>query len=328
MRRRDFVKAIGGAAAAWPFAARAQQPVMPGIGFLGSGSSATWASFVTKFRQGLNETGFVEGRNVTIEFRWAEGQYDRLPALAADLVNREVSVIFASGGSAPAQSAKAATAKIPIIFESGGDPVRAGLVASLNRPGGNVTGVSWIASALQAKRLEILHQLVPKALVIGALVNSDYPDANLQQKELQEAASAMKQQIRIETANTEPGIDVAFATLVRQGADAFLIANDPFFAGKHDKFVALSVRYAVPTIYAERTYVAAGGLMSYGTNLADMFRPAGVYVGRVLKGEKPADLPVIQPTKFELVINLKTAKSLGLEIPPTLLALADDVIEQ
>ena len=296
LKRRDFI-ALLGSATVWPLATHTQQPAMPVIGYLGSASLV--ARYLAAFQQGLKETGFVKGQNVAIEYRWAEGHYDRLPALASDLVARQVTVIFATGGSAPAQSAKAATAKIPIVFESGGDPVTAGLVASLNRPGGNVTGVSWIASALGAKRLGLLHQLVPKAASVAVLMNPNYPEAGLQVQELQAAADSMKQQIYFLKASRVDEIDAAFTTLVQQGADALFVANDPFLGGRRDRIVALAARHALPAIYPNRDDALAGGLISYGTNLADMYRQAGVYTARILKGEKPADMPVMQPTKFE-----------------------------
>ena len=327
LKRREFITLLGGAAA-WPLAARAQQqPALPVIGFLSGGAAAARGSFLTGFRTGLNETGFVEGNNVAIEYRWADGRYDRLPTLAADLVDRRVAVIFANGGSAPALAAKAATTTIPIVFETGGDPVKAGLVTSLNRPGGNVTGVSWTASALSAKRLDILHQLVPKATVVGLLMNPDYPEVNLQVHELQDAAAAIDLQTHAEMANSEGAIDTAFAAFVQQGITALFVANDPFLAGRRAQIVALSARHAIPTIYPLREDIAAGGLISYGTSLPDQFRQGGIYVGRILKGTKPADLPVTQPTAFNLVINLKTAKTLGLIIPPNIIAIADEVIE-
>lgn len=300
---------------------------MPVIGFLSSGSWVSMRPLATAFGQGLIETGFVDGRNVAIEYRWAEGRYDRLPALAADLVGRRVNAIFACGSSASARAAKAATASIPIVFETGGDPVKGGLVASLNRPGGNVTGVSWTASALAAKRLDLLHQLIPKAQVIGVLANPNYPEVDLQLRELSDAAAAIGLQIRVVNADTEPAIDAAFATLAQQRVDALLIANDPFLSNRRSQIVALSSRDAMPAIYSLREDVAAGGLVSYGTDLLEMFHQSGIYVGRVLKGAEPASLPVMQPTKYNLVVNLKTAKTLGITIPPTLLAITDEVIE-
>ena len=327
MNRWRFIVLLISAAATWPLAAHAQQSAMPVIGFLSGGAAAAWGSFLTGFRSGLNQAGLVEGSNVAIEYRWAEGHYDRLPALAADLVNHRVTVIFANGGNTPALAAKAATTTIPVVFETGGDPVKAGIVASLNRPGGNVTGVSWTASALSAKRLGILHQLVPNASSIGLLANPDYPEVNLQVRELQDAAAAIGVQTDAEMANTESGVDMAFTNFVRKGIAAVFVANDPFLAGRRAQIIALAERHAMPTVYPLREDVAAGGLISYGTSLPDQFRQGGIYVGQILKGTKPADLPVTQPTSFNLIINLKTAKALGLAIPPTLLATADEVIE-
>jgi putative tryptophan/tyrosine transport system substrate-binding protein len=326
MRRREFISLIGGAAA-WPLAARAQQ-AMPVVGFLSSRSPSESASDVAAFHQGLREAGFVERQNLAIEYRWAEGQYNRLPVMAADLVGRQAAVIVGAGGSAPAQATKAATAKIPIVFVSGSDnPVKDGLVASLNRPGGNVTGISVISSALGPKRFELLHELVPKASVVGVLLNPNYGDADLQMRELQEAAGAIKLTIHGVSASTEPDIDSAFASLIQQKIDALFVANDPFLTDRRDQIVALAAHNVMPTIYNNRLFVEAGGLISYGANFADGYRQAGNYVGRILKGENPADLPVLQPTKFELVINLKTAKALGLTVPQTLQVAADEVIE-
>jgi putative tryptophan/tyrosine transport system substrate-binding protein len=326
MRRRAFISLLGGTAT-WPLVARAQQPAMPVIGFLGSTPPGPYAPFVVAFRQGLSEGGYIEGRNVAIEYRWAEGHYDRLPALAADLVRQRVAVILATGSTAPALAAKAATAEIPIVFESGGNPVAAGLVASLNRPGGNVTGVTVIFSALVPKRLDLLHQLVPKAAVLGALVNPNYPEADLQRRELQEAAKTLGLPIEVQDANTPTEIEAAFAVLVERKTDALLIANDPIFLSRRDQFIALAARHTVPTIYGLRQYADEGGLVSYGPSLTEALRQGGIYVSRILNGAKPAELPVMQPTAFELVINLKTAKALGLTIPPSLLATADVVIE-
>jgi putative ABC transport system substrate-binding protein len=327
MRRRDFIKVIAGSAAALPLAAQGQQPAMPVIGYLQSASPSYFAQFSDAVRQGLNEIGYVEGQNVAIERRSAEGHYDRLTALAVGLVDRQVAVILAAGGTDPAKAAKAATGNIPIVFVSAADPVRTGLVASLNRPGGNVTGVSLLASALDAKKLGLLRELAPKASTIGVLINPDYPSANSQREEAQQAAARLGLRPLMLSARADGEIDLAFASAAKQGADALLVATDPFLLSRRERLVALAARYAVPAIYAQREVVTAGGLISYGPHFWDGYRQAGAYVGRVLKGEKPADLPVLQPTKFELVINLKTAKALGLEVPDRLLALADEVIE-
>jgi putative tryptophan/tyrosine transport system substrate-binding protein len=326
MDRRTFVILAGGLLAA-PLTAQAQRSAIPVVGFLCSAPPVAYTPFVVAFRQGLSEAGYVERKNVAIEFRWAEGHYDRLPGLASDLVRRQVAVLVATGGDAPVLAAKAATAQIPIVFASGGDPVKAGVVASLNRPGGNVTGVNVIFTALVPKQVELLHELVPQAATIGALVNPNYPDVDLQRRELQEAATVIKQPIHVVSAGAERDIDAVFRTLVQQKTDALLVANDPFFVSRRDQIAALAARHAIPAIYSEREYTVAGGLMSYGASLRDAFRQVGIYAGRILKGAKPADLPVEQPTRFELIINLKTAKALGLTIPPSLLQRADQVIE-
>ena len=327
MHRREFITLLGSAAATWPLVARAQQPTIPVVGFLSSVSPAPWALNVAGFRKGLNETGFIDGQSVTIEYRWGEGQYNLLPGLAADLINRKVAVILAAGGSDPAKAAKAATAKIPIVFVSAADPVKAGLVASLNRPEGNVTGVSLLGAALEAKRLGLLHEILPGAAPIGVLVNPKYPDANLQLRELQEAADVIKRQIGIARASTEFEIDTGVATLAQQGVRALLVTQDAFLNGRREQLVALAARYKLPAISSLREFAEIGGLAGYGTDFADGFRQAGNYVGKILKGARPADLPVIQPTKFELVINLKAAKTLGITVPYSLLARADEVIE-
>ncbi len=297
------------------------------IGYLNGTSPAPSAQFVAAFRQGLNETGYAEGRNVTIEYRWAEGRYDRLTELAADLVRRQVAVIVASGGAAAIASAKQATATIPILFVTGSDPVQTDLVASLNRPGGNVTGVHFFTVELESKRLGLLRDLVPNAATIAVLLNPTYPNAAFHLQEVENAARKAGQQIQILSASTEAEIDVAFARLPQLRAGALLVGADPFFNSRRDQIVALAARYAIAAIYEQRTFAQAGGLASYGTSQTDAYRQVGIYTGRVLRGEKPADLPVVQSTKFEFVINLKTAKALGLEVPPGLSSMADEIIE-
>jgi putative ABC transport system substrate-binding protein len=320
--RRELIAALGGAAV-WPLAARAQQPV---IGFLNGASAWEYAYVAAAFRNGLGETGFVEGRNVLIDYRWAEGHYDRLPALAAELVQRQVAVIAAT--STPAgPAAKAATATIPIVFTTGGDPVQMGLVASLNRPGGNVTGVTGLAVELGPKRLELLHELAPRATTIALLLNSTNPAAKTDSKTMQDAARILGLQLRVLHASTEHDFDTVFASLVKLRASGLVIAADPFFISRSERLAALAIRHAVPTIFVFRTFATAGGLMSYGGSLTDVYRLAGVYTGRILKGEKPADLPVQQSTKAELYINLKTAKALGITFPLSLLGRADEVFE-
>ena len=326
MRRREFITLLG-AAVAWSLAARAQQQAMPVIGFLNSTSPGPYAHLVAAFRKGLIEAGYVEGRNVAIEYRWAEGQYDRLPALAADLVRRQVAVIAACGGEPSVLAAKATTSTIPILFITGGDPVKLGIVASLNRPGGNVTGVSIFYSVLGPKRLALLQELVPKMAVVGVVANPAFVYTEDETKELLAAGRALDKQIQIASASTDGEIDAAFGRLVEHGIDALMVAVDPFFVNRRGRFIALAAHHAVPAMYFSPDFTADGGLISYGPNLAEAYQQVGVYAGQILNGAKPANLPVLQPTKFELVINLKTAKTLGLEIPPKLLALADEVIE-
>ena len=328
MRRRAFISLLlGGAAAAWPLAARAQRPVIPVIGYLHSGSSAPYAHLVAAFRQSLKEAGYVEGENVAIEYRWAEGRYDRLPALAAELVGRHVALIVAQGGDPSVLAAKSVTSTIPIVFTSSSDPVKLGLVASLNRPGGNATGFWLYTSLLGTKRFEMMRQLFPASTLIAILVNPNNPNAQIDMPDLQDAARTVGQSISFVTARTETEIEATFAALGDKRVSALLVNTDPYFLERRDQFVALATRYSVPTIYPWREAVTAGGLMSYGASLADGYRQVGIYASRILKGEEPADLPVVQPTKFELTINLKTAKARGLDIPPTVLALADEVIE-
>jgi putative ABC transport system substrate-binding protein len=326
MKRREFIAGLGGAAA-WPLVARAQQPGLPVIGLLHATSSYYFAQFAEAVRQGMRESGVIEGRDATIEYRWAEGQNDRLPALAADLVRKRVAVILAVGGTAPALAAKATTSTIPIVFLSAADPIKAGLVDSLNRPGGNVTGISFLGTALEAKRLEILHELVPGAALIGLLVDPTYPDSEAQRRELQKAADILKQPIAVVGASSPPEIDEAFASLSQKNAGAVLVTQAILFNTRGEQLAGLAARYRLPAIFDQREIAALGGLISYGTSFADGYRLGGVYVGKVLRGAKPADLPVMQPTKFEFLINLKTAKALGLTIPETLLATADEVIQ-
>jgi putative ABC transport system substrate-binding protein len=323
--RREFITLLGGAAAAWPFDARAQQ--RPTIGFISGASSAPWGQFVAAFRQGLKETGYVEGYNVTIEFRWAEGQYDRLPAMAAEMVRRQVAVIVSTGGAAAVLAAKAATTTIPIVFSTGGDPVKLGLVASLNRPGGNVTGVAVLTSLMDAKRLGLLREMVPNATLIAVLVNPRNPYTAAQAEDTQVGARSVGQNITILNASTDSEIETAFALLKSRGAQALLVGADPFFNARREFLIALAARHGVPTIYEFREFAVAGGLMSYGTNLPEGYHQVGIYTGRILKGEKPADLPVYQVTKFQFVINFNAAKALGLDVPPSLSARADEVIE-
>jgi putative ABC transport system substrate-binding protein len=327
VRRREFITLASGAAATWPLTARAQQAAMPVIGYLGTGAPETFAHLVAAFRKGLSETGYVEGQNVAIEFRWAESQYDRLPALAADLVRRRLAVLVTPQSTLAALAAKAATTTIPVVFSIGGDPVQAGLVASFNRPGGNITGISLMNVDLAAKRLGLLHELLPRATRFAVLANPTNTITEPMIKDLQAAASGVRRQIEVLSATTNGDIDAAFASVVQQRADALLVNPDGLFFSRRVQIVTLAVRYAVPAIYFDRVFTEAGGLMSYGANLADLHRWLGIYTGRILKGEKPADLPIVRAAKFEFVINLQTAKTLGAEIPATLLARADEVIE-
>jgi putative tryptophan/tyrosine transport system substrate-binding protein len=325
IRRREFITLLGGAAAAWPLAARAQQTML--VGFLSPGSPEPSSFLVAAFGEGLKEASYIDGKNVSIEYRWARGHYDQLESLAADLVRRQVAVIAATGGTISAQAAKAATSTIPIVFNVGDDPIQSGLVASFNRPGGNLTGVNTLSPALEAKRLGLLRELVPGTAIVAVLLNATNPDVDPQRRDMNAAATALGQELRFFYASNETELDMAFSSLVQQRAAALLVGNDVFFTNRREQIVALAAHNAVPTVYAFRQFAESGGLMSYSTNLIEVYRQIGVYVGRVLKGEKPADLPIVQPTKFELVINLKTAKVLRLTVPDKLLALADEVIE-
>jgi putative ABC transport system substrate-binding protein len=327
VKRREFITLMGGSAVAWPLAARAQQPAMPVIGFLNALGKNDRLDVQAAFRRGLSETGYVDGRDVVIESRFAENQHDRLPALAADLVSRKVNVIAATGGGASVLAAVAATKTIPIVFTSGGDPVQEGYVASLNRPGGNVTGVSFFTTLVAGKALGLLHELVPNAAVIAVLTNPRLPESARIPTDAQEAARILGQQLLILNASTPSEIDAAFATMRQRRANALFVGGDPFFSSRRQQIVALAARDAIPTMYTNREFVEEGGLISYGNDTGDAYRRAGVYVGRILNGASPADLPVDQATKFEFLINLKAAKTLGLDVPPGLSARADEVIE-
>jgi putative tryptophan/tyrosine transport system substrate-binding protein len=327
MRRREFMTLLSAAAATWSSAARAQQSAMPVIGWLSARSPAEAASVLQAFRQGLGQVGYFEGKNVRIEYRWAEGRYDQLPALAAELVSRHVTVIAATGGEPSPLAAKAATSTIPIVCTLGGDPVETGLVASLNQPGSNLTGTTIMAVEMGPKRLDLARQLVPNATAVAMLINPRFPTASAEAREVQTAAGPAGIQINLLNASTESEIDTAFTTISQQRSGALIIGTDPFLLGQRDQLVRLAARYALPTIYFLREFVEAGGLMSYGPNIANGYRQAGVYAGLILNGANPANLPIVRPTQFQLYLNIKTAKTLGLQIPPLLLALADEVIE-
>ncbi|MFY9836617.1 MAG: ABC transporter substrate-binding protein [Xanthobacteraceae bacterium] len=327
MRRREFITVFLGTAVSWPLAARAQQPVTPVVGFMSGRSSEDSAHLVSAFRQGLGETGFVEGQNVEIEFRWARGDYDRMPGLAADLVSRKVAVLVGVGGDVSAVAATKATKTIPVVFGMGGDPVKAGIVASFNRPGGNATGYTLWTSEMESKRLGLLRELVPGVRLIGVLLNPQFPPTEQELEDLEPAAKAVSQQLFVARADNDAELDAALTSFAQQGVGAFLVTAAPFFDTRYDRIIGFATQHRLPAVYQFREYAAAGGLMSYGPDFVESYRNAGIYVGRILKGEKPGDLPILQPTKFDFVINLKTAKALGLTAPPTLLAEAGEVIE-
>ena len=327
MRRRDFISLVGGAAAAWPVAGRAEQPAMPLVGFLNSLGGSDRSNLRDAFRHGLSEAGFVEGRNVAIEYRFAENQWERLPMLAADLIERKVAVIAATGGGASVLAAKGATTSVPIVFVTAGDPIQLGYVASLNRPGGNITGISWFGSQVAGKGLGLLHEFVPQSAVVALLANPKLPETAYITRDAQEAARLLKRQLVVIDASTPSEIDNAFAAMRQRRIGALLLGGDPFFSSRRQQIVALAARDAIPVMYANREFTVEGGLMSYGNDIADAYRRAGTYAGRILKGKKPGDLPVDQATRFEFVINLKTANALRIEVPPGLSARADEVIE-
>ena len=327
MRRRDFISLLSSAATSWPLAALAQQSALPVVGFLSFRSEADATDSVVAFRRGLGEVGYVEGRNVAVEYRWADAHLDRLSTLAEELVSRPVTVLAAVAGQQTPRAAQAATKTIPIVFGIGEDPVKAGLVSSLNRPGGNMTGATFLSAGLVAKRLEMLRQLVPDADVIGLLANQNTPQGQEQLNDVPDAAKSLGQRVIILNGGSDQEIDAAFASLAKQGVKALLVAADPSYDPRRNRLIALSAQYAIPTMYHFRDFHLAGGLACYGASISDLYRQVGIYVGRILNGDKPADLPVMLPTKFEFVINLKTARTLGLHIPPTVLALADEVIE-